>query len=168
MSSRSRETRLPVIMLAFVVIAGLWFSAAPTPRAFAATITIDGHIADWAGVADFTEISTDAGGGSGDLTGVAITTDATNFYVRWDENLTANTNKIKSDGFAVSVSRTANGIIDAKIWVLFDSGGVALTKVEYPIGTFTNTGTAQQTCNVVACPNGAEVSVEAGVTLASC
>ncbi|MFZ9856872.1 MAG: hypothetical protein ACO3F2_00885 [Roseiflexaceae bacterium] len=167
MAYQPRQSVVDVWIITLIVICGLIGVALQPSLVRAATITIDGDVSDWTGVLSFTDSGTDAGRGSGDITSASVTSDATNLYVRWDETLTSNVDKIKSDGFGVFISRAADGVIDAKVWVLFNSSGVPTTRVEYPIGTFTNVGSAEQTCNVVICANGAAVSVETGVPLAS-
>ena len=113
----------------------------------AVTITIDGILTDWSGIQGFTDSPTDAGGGSGDLTAVYLTSDSTYLYVRFDETLTANKNKISSDGFSVALDTNSDGVIDTRFWILVDSSGNATTQVEKPLGTYTNTGNAIQSCS---------------------
>jgi len=145
---------------------------APSSRVQAAgvTITIDGIGTDWtSAVATFTDSPTDAGGGSGDITKVWVTADGTNVYVRWDETLTSNKNKIASDGFSVGIDTSGGGTINARLWALFDAQGNATTKVEKPLGSFTTTGSAMQNCSPgpATCANGAAAFVEGAWSLTS-
>ncbi len=68
------------------------------------TICVDGNVADWAGLAvspSYPDNATDAGGGSGDITAIRITSANSNLYVRWDEILSHS--MVQSDGFSISV-----------------------------------------------------------------
>lgn len=142
------------------------FSLIVSP-ALAATITVDGDLSDWAGVTTFADSPTDAGGGSGGITAVWMTADGTNLYARWDETLTANRNLIKSEGFKLEISNNGSGSINANVYVLFNSSGVATTEVEFPLGTFTTIVASQQSCNFSTCSNGSFAAVEASVPLSS-
>ena len=133
----------------------------------AATITVDGDLSDWSGLNTFSDSGSDAGGGSGDLVALWITFDSTNLYVRWDMFLTSNSSSVKSDGFAVYISNSGTGVTNAKVWVLFNAQGVASTQIEYPLGTFTTVGSAQQSCNFSACSNGGFVGIEGAVPYSS-
>jgi hypothetical protein len=157
-----RRSLAPAV-LAASLITGVLAVQTPTSVSYAAltTITIDGIGSDWAGTPVFTESGADAGGGSGDITAMQITNDATNIYVRWNEILTANKNKIASDGFSIAVNTSGGGGTDAIGWVLVNSQGALSVAVEQPIGTRTVTGSAQQSCNVQVCANGAAVFLEA-------
>ena len=131
-------------------------------------ICIDGSMADWAALTttpSFPDNSADAGGGSTDITAVRMTAGDGNLYVRWDETLTSNKNKIASDGFSMTVDANRDGTPDARVWILFDSSGIPTVQVERPFGTFVTVGSAQQTCNVVVCANGSTSSIEASVPL---
>ena len=132
-------------------------------------ICIDGKVADWNGVASpsYGDLASDAGGGSTDVTAIRITSGNGNLYVRWDQTLTSNKNKISSDGFSITVDTNRDGTPDARGWILFDSAGIATVQVDRPFGTFTTVGSAQQTCNVVACSNGATSAIEASIPLSA-
>src|SRR5919204_5722757 len=104
-------------------------------------------MADWAALTttpSYADSPMDQGGGSGDITAIRITTGDGNLYVRWDETLTSNKNKVASDGFSFTVDADRNGTPDARAWVTFDSSGIATAQVEQPIGTYTFVGAAQQ------------------------
>ena len=156
---------LPVAAAIFVGVVAAALLASPV---HAVTITIDGLLTDWSSqTASFVDSSTDAGGGSDDITKVWFTADSTNVYIRWDTTLAANKNKIVTAGFSTSFDLDGNSTIDARIWVLFNAQGVATTELEKPIGTFATLGTAQQNCNVVVCANGAASSIEVSMSLAN-
>jgi hypothetical protein len=125
-------------------------------------ICIDGSMADWAALTttpSYGDNPADQGGGSTDITAIRLTAGDGNLYVRWDETLTSNKNKIASDGFSITVDVDRDGTPDARGWVLFDSQGFATVQVERPFGTFVTVGAAQQTCNVVVCAPGAASSI---------
>ena len=66
-----------------------------TVIACATIICIDGNMADWTALTttpSYADNPTDAGGGSGDITAIRITSGNGNLYVRWDETLTSNKN----------------------------------------------------------------------------
>src|SRR5205085_11676130 len=78
-------------------------------------ICIDGNMSDWAAVTttpSYPDNTTDAGGGSGDITAIRITSANGNLYVRWDETLTSNRNKVMSDGFSITVDANRDGTPD--------------------------------------------------------
>ena len=93
-SNFSRVAQLAFVTMCVILAMGMLMLQPPYVKA--ATITIDGDTADWAGVSNFIDSPTDAGGGSGDITSVANTSDSNNLYIRWDQTLTANVNKIKN------------------------------------------------------------------------
>ena len=133
-------------------------------------ICIDGNIADWTAIPatpSYADNTTDAGGGSGDITAIRITSGNGNLYVRWDETLTSNKNMIASDGFSITVDANRDGTSDARGWVTFDSSGVPTVQVERPFGTFVTVGSAQQSCNFSACSNGGAASLEASFPLSA-
>jgi hypothetical protein len=131
------------------------------------TIIIDGDGADWSTIPTFTDPGSDAGGGSGDITSLRITSDASTLYVRWDETLTFNKDSIASDGFSVAVNTSGGSTIDTIGWVVLNSQGVATVSVERPLGTVTTVGSAKQSCKFVACTNGAAVFIEAAFPLSA-
>src|SRR5688500_4354264 len=135
--------------------------------AAAVAITIDGSFDDWTSSASFDDASTDAGGGSTELTRVWTTADGTNIYIRWDSTLPANKDKITSDAFSATLDTTGGSTANARIWVTFNASGVATTELERPLGTFVTIGAAQQRCAVIVCSAGAASSIEASMTLAS-
>ena len=154
--------------LAVAIFVGVVAAALLASPVHAVTITIDGTLTDWSSqTASFVDSSTDAGGGSDDITKVWFAADGTNVYIRWDSTLAANKNTIQSAGFSASFDLDGNSTIDARIWVAFASSGDATTELEKPIGTFATLGTAQQSCNVVVCANGAASSIEASMPLAN-
>jgi hypothetical protein len=133
-------------------------------------ICIDGNMSDWAAVTttpSYPDNTTDAGGGSGDITAIRITSANGNLYVRWDETLTSNRNMVASDGFSITVDANRDGTPDSRGWVTFDSSGVPTVQVERPFGTFTIVGSAQQSCNFSPCSNGAAASIEAAFPLSA-
>ena len=134
-----------LLPLAAVILAGVIAAALLASPVHAATITIDGLLTDWnSQTASFVDSSTDAGGGSDDITKVWFTADSTNVYIRWDSTLANNKATIQSAGFSASFDLNGDSTIDARIWVGFNALGVATTELEKPIGTFATLGTAQQ------------------------
>ena len=138
------------------------------------TITIDGNMADWASVIRFDDLTTDAGGGSTDLQGIYLTGDGTSLAARWETKLASNRTRIQSDAFSVSIDTTGTGAAaNARLWVTFNSSGVATAELEKPIGTFTvvplvpAASGAAQDCLVIACTAGGLGNIEAKIPLAS-
>jgi MBG domain-containing protein/Big-like domain-containing protein len=134
-------------------------------------ICIDGDLGDWKALPtapSYADFPTDAGGGSGDITAIRVTSANSNLYVRWDETLTSNRSQVASDGFSVTIDANRDGTPDHRAWVMFNSSGVATTQVQdIAANTFTAVGAAQQTCNFVACTNGGAASIEASFPLAA-
>src|SRR6185369_15125855 len=69
--------------------------------------------------------------------------------------------------FSITIDADRNGVPDSRGWVTFDSSGVPTVQVERPFGTFTTVGSAQQSCNFVACANGGTASLEVSFPLSA-
>ena len=110
---------------------------------------------------------TDAGGGSGDITAIRITSGNGNLYVRWDETLTTNQNQIASDGFSITVDADRTERRTPEAGSRSTPPGNATVQVERPFGTFITVGSAQQSCNFSPCSNGGAASIEASFPLSA-
>ncbi|MFL5798727.1 MAG: hypothetical protein ACJ77A_12450, partial [Actinomycetota bacterium] len=132
-------------------------------------ICIDGNMADWAALTaspSFGDAPTDAGGGSGDITAIRITSGDGNLYARWDETLTANRSMVASEGFSIAIDADRNGTPDHRGWVMFNSSGVATVQVQdLNTNQFITVGIGQQSCNFSPCSNGSVASIEASFPL---